>query len=213
MTSIAAKFRLTRGKEIDLPGKPISESPLAFSQSVDLGQLVMTTDTGRVFIGHVPGVGDVNYNRTRFPYQNIEILTEASPRTKELFSDFMKSQTENDFFVPTTIPVANAEITFPDYSGNEVPSRFYATNFSAVVEYHCFILADNSPIQNGKLYIRASGGSAEIFHEGVGSAVDFTIGYNGTYYYLMCDNGAENGDVKFFMRKTVLSGLTDGELV
>lgn len=210
MSKILAKVRITRGREIELPGSPISISPPQFNEALELGQFGFTTDTARLFIGHVPESGDINFNRTDFPYQNIEVLTETSPRVKELFSEFNRSKNENSFFLPTIVQAGAAEINYSDYSGNEIPSRFYADNFSATVEYHCFDAGTNEPIQAGKLYIVSTSATSSIVNESAGGVIDFTL-VNGSGYRVLRSNNTV--PIKFFMKKTVLSGLTDGELV
>lgn len=86
-----SKIQLRRGVEADLPGAPITTIPPAFGPGLDVGELAFTTDTGRLFVGVDPEVGDYTYNRITFPYQNIEVLTENSrPRLQTLYDGFAK---------------------------------------------------------------------------------------------------------------------------
>lgn len=86
-----SKIQLRRGLQADLPGSPITLIPPAFSPGLDIAELAFTTDTGRLFIGANPSVGDFTYNRTAFPYQNIEVLTENSTtRLQSIHDGFTK---------------------------------------------------------------------------------------------------------------------------
>ena len=76
------KIQLRRGMAADLPGQPTNLVPPTFSPGLDQGEFGYTVDLGRLFIGigsdrPVPGMA--NYQRTQFPYQNVEVLTENSP--------------------------------------------------------------------------------------------------------------------------------------
>jgi hypothetical protein len=85
MTSVIqySQIILRDDDESILPGAPTSISPLVFEPGLEAGELVFTKDTGRMFIGHEPSVGQPNFRRTTLPYENIEVLTENST---ELFN-------------------------------------------------------------------------------------------------------------------------------
>lgn len=82
-----SKIQMRRGPEVDLPGAPTSLSPLVFEDGLDVGEFGYAIDTGRLFIGHDPAIGSPNYDRTEFPYRNIEILTENSENVIRRFQD------------------------------------------------------------------------------------------------------------------------------
>jgi hypothetical protein len=65
------KILVRRGPSVELP------------HDLDSGELAFSTDEGRLFIGSHPRSGQPQYDRTEFPYRNIEILTENTP---ELFA-------------------------------------------------------------------------------------------------------------------------------
>ena len=73
-----SKIIMRQGLEEELPGAPVSLDPVVHSPGLDSGEFAFTTDTGRLFIGHDPDEGHVNFDRAQFPYQNIEVLTEYS---------------------------------------------------------------------------------------------------------------------------------------
>lgn len=76
-----SKIQLRRGPQDDLPGAPSSLEPVTLTPGLDEGEMGYATDTGRLFIGHEPVDGQPNHRRAAFPYQNLEILTEASTGT------------------------------------------------------------------------------------------------------------------------------------
>lgn len=139
MIIVISKIQVRRGEEVEL-------------STLDVGELAMTTDTGRFFIGHDPEVGNPNFNRTVFPYQNVEILTENSPRVGELFSQHVRDQDRNDFFFPTTAASGGGfqPLTYLDYEGGvPTPAWFFGSSISATVEYHVF--KNDLPIKQGTL--------------------------------------------------------------
>lgn len=140
MIIVISKIQVRRGLESEL-------------STLDVGELAMTTDTGRMFMGHDPSVGNPNFDRTVFPYDNVEILTENSPRVGELFSQNVRDQDRNDFFFPTVIPASASTftaLTYVDYEGAvPTPARFYGGSISATVEYHAFV--NDNPIKQGTL--------------------------------------------------------------
>jgi len=71
---------LRRGPASDLPGTPTAPGQPPTTGLAE-GELGMTTDTGRLFLGVNPQQGMPNYNRSAFPYNNVEVLTENSPLT------------------------------------------------------------------------------------------------------------------------------------
>lgn len=173
MIIVVGKVQLRRGLDSELPGKPISLDPLRFSPGLDDAELGFSTDSGRVFVGHSPKIGDMHYQRTAFPYQNLEILTENSPRVAELFGGMMRDQNNRDFYVPVVLPPsANwLPVPFPDTFVDEAnPARFYTgapvngvtptRGISGAVEYHAFVhegasLNANYPVKAGTLWFAA----------------------------------------------------------
>lgn len=144
-----AKMQLRAGVEAELPGSPITTSPLVYSPPLDPALMAFATDTGRLFIGHQPNSGQVNYNRLTLPYQNLEVLTEGSDTAnKAVFAKFTReitpdmsyattlatatvgtwvvlTQQINGFPIPYVIPSATTacEINYALSSASNVPSR------------------------------------------------------------------------------------------
>ncbi len=215
ITVKSTQFR--RGTEAELPGVPKGFPPIVFPKSLDVGELAFTTDTSRVLIGHTPKPGDVDYHRLVFPYQNIEVLTETSPRMKELFDHFVRNQNQDAFFPPTVITGNyNGPITYSDVTDIPViPSKIYGANVSAAFEYHAFkvIGSTYSPLENGTLRILANQydqSSVSDFNLLNGStSLQFSVGSaqsdgGGTYYMLNILNLTLN-NISLYMRRIVIS--------
>jgi hypothetical protein len=155
MIIVISKIQVRRGLESEL-------------SSLDVAELAMTTDSGRLFIGHDPTVGNPNFNRTDFPFENVEVLTENSPRVAELFSQNVRDQDRNDFFYPTVIPASQtsyAPLTYLDYEGGvPTPAHFYGGSISAAVDYHAFKadVGGPLPVKQGTLRLMGTPTSAQI---------------------------------------------------
>jgi hypothetical protein len=152
--TIISKVQLRRGTDAELPGTPISLTPLKFNDGLDLAELGYSTDSGRLFIGHSPSVGSPNYDRAQFPYRNVEILTENSPRVGSLFNLNVREQSAFAFYVPTEIAGnTTSPLTYAEYDGALAkPASFpNGSNCSATVEYHAFV--NGLPVKQGVLRI------------------------------------------------------------
>lgn len=177
------KIQLRRGAERDLPGAPVSTSPLALAPGLDPGEVAFTTDTGRLFVGHDPSVGNANYRRAEFPYENIEVLTENSVETLRRMVDALLRSYESGYFPPVTLlpndPLAGNDwttVTLPDPStGGTVPFRLdlpgAPTLVAATVTY--FVFRNGAPVRHGRLVIVHDGSAAEptLIDEAAGLAV------------------------------------------
>ncbi len=81
------KIVVLRGLGADLP------------ETLDPGELAFATDQGRLFVGHEPTVGQPQFQRTTYPYQNIEILTENSIDTfAKMHGDRMREGGGPDYY-------------------------------------------------------------------------------------------------------------------
>lgn len=216
---IVEKVQLRRGLQVELPGKPISTSPLRLAPGLDLAEMGFAEDTGRLFIGHSPRVNDVNYKRGVFPYQNLEVLTENSPRVEELFNSFVRDQDVNDHFLPTVLPVGfNGPLAYAELpAGTTIPSQFFGDSVSVVVEYHAFKEATGWPVKQGTLRIIASTSGSNIIEDSVSDSVQLGGGLNfslsgrsassqGNYFTLTCNN-LTGGAVTLHLRRVVIAGL------
>lgn len=210
MIDIDGKVHLRTGLERELPGSPISLDPLVLSTGLDIGEVGFTSDTARLFIGHSPAISDPNFKRPVFPYANVEILTENSPRNRELFNNFVRDQDENSFFVPTTVAIGSmADLTYPVDTLD--PSKFDGTSISAIVEYHAFTQA-GQPISQGTLRILGSDGTVTLSENEKLESLSFlgqlTFGcrYDAGSYFLQCQNSTVYA-IKLYIRRILLTGF------
>ena len=142
MTVQVSKIQLRRGPESDLPGAPLSLSPLAFSPGLDDGELGFTDDTGRLFIGQTsPTNGIISYQRSTFPYQNIEVLTENTP-PDVIQASYADNQA--GFFTSVPLIAGPSYVTLQTYDtagGTHDFNVDISGNANAVIEY--FVFASN----------------------------------------------------------------------
>lgn len=217
MIIVVSKVQTRRGLQSQIPGAPISSDPPSFAPGLDEGEIAMSTDTGRLFIGHSPTSGNQNFNRVVFPYQNVEVLTENSPRNGELFSQFMRDQDRNDFYVPTTLASGSGfvPLMYTEYDGGiAVPAKFYGSSVSATVEYHAF--QNNAPVKQGTLRILAAAGSQTLVDDSAekagGPFLDFQIGAQqsdaGGYYYQLNAWNRTGAALTIIIRRTIVVGLS-----
>lgn len=149
-----SKIQMRRGAEIDLPGQPTNLAPLTFEPGLDVGEFGYAIDSGRLFIGHDPAIGNPNYNRTAFPYQNIEILTENSEATFRQFQDRYYREINNGFFVSALrlSPVGEWYDVEIDRAGTIIPYRFVGETLVATVT--CFVFdEDNIPVRQSIIQV------------------------------------------------------------
>lgn len=157
-----SKIQVRRGTEIELPGAPSSLDPLTFTPSLDAAEFGFATDTGRLFIGHDPGEGNPNFERTEFPYQNIEVLTENSRQAiKRIIDVHLKDQDRGGF---ATAPLANASPDDWDTVVLDGPApriiRFDTDMMSTRLDYFVF-RTTGEPVRHGTMTIFHDGGAAE----------------------------------------------------
>ena len=153
-----SKIQVRRGAESDLPGAPISQSPIAFSKGLDIGEMALTTDTNRVFIGADPAIGNANYDRVSFPYQNVEILTETSPIIETLVQRYIADISATAFH---TASLAANVTAWTDITTGTAPFEMIGATVSATIEYFAFD-TNAVPVKQGTLKILHAGGSAQI---------------------------------------------------
>lgn len=142
-----SKLQMRRGPESDLP-----------NPSLDDGELGFADDNGRLFIGQTtPTLGQPNYNRNTFPYQNIEILTESSPLDQLLAPAFADNRLG---FIPAVALTLNP--TFTDGVNLQVlDSTLSPVDFNvdlsngganAIISYFVYDTTVN-PLRVGKLIV------------------------------------------------------------
>lgn len=133
-----SKIQMRRGPEIELPGAPTSVSPLVFEPGLDIGEIGYAVDTGRLFIGHAPNYGQPNYKRTDLPYQNIEILTEASTETlRRIFNFLRRDLGSGAFYMAVLEPTSEWKpVRIERSSGGSIPFRIPGEDLIARIEYY-----------------------------------------------------------------------------
>lgn len=157
-----SKIQMRRGYEIDIPGKPLTTSPLTFEPGLDEGEFGFSIDTGRLFIGQSPMQGQPNYRRIDFPYQNIEILTENSTLVMRKFWDAShRTIGTNAFYtgllVPTDIFTDVSAIT----STGTKTFRMEGETLLATINYYIYTAVDTFPVKNGTLRIMSLEGLSD----------------------------------------------------
>lgn len=148
--------------EADLPGGPITTSPLVFAPGLEPGELCATKDTGRVFLGHEPTVGQPNFRRTAHPYQNIEVLTENSvDRFNAMVGAYRRQEGDESFYYSVLPPSASfTPVKLP--LGNDPDHIFRLEDVSSVaatVEYAAFN-STGKPVKMGGLRLLYGTGAA-----------------------------------------------------
>jgi hypothetical protein len=159
-----SKIQVRGGLQIDLPGAPTSTSPLVFSQPLDPGEFAFTTDTGRLFIGFSPTVGQPNYQRTAFPYQNIEILTENSTDVlKNVMGSQLKELSSPSYYYQASLQASVAswqDIQVNQASGPATAYVFSGSTLLCSIEYWIYSITGD-PIRQGLLHVLQDSISAE----------------------------------------------------
>ena len=222
MIIVTSKITVRRGTDSQLPGTPINafSNPPTFNTGLDTGEFGYSIDSERLFIGASPSIGNINYQRTTFPYQNVEVLTEASPAVKQLFDLNIRDQDRNSYFVPTLL-TPNATwntVTYSAYEGGmALPTRFSGQSVSASVEYHAFI--NNQPVKQGTVHILASNTSVSVsdantsVYIGNSPVVEFNVTSqqldgDGYYYLLQAKNHDVSNSVTLLIRRSVIVGFS-----
>ena len=143
-----SKMQLRRGPAADLPGA--SSTP-----GLDDGELGFTTDSGRLFVGqNSPTLGEPNYARVAFPYQNVEVLTENSPLDvimQPLIAD------NQDGFIPSlplveTSTFTTLQVYDTSHTAQDFHVEFSSVGVNSLINYFIFDSSDN-PIRLGQLTV------------------------------------------------------------
>lgn len=127
-----AQIQLRRGSQSQLPGAPTSLSPLTFAPGLKAGEIALVEELGRVFMGHNPSVGHANYQRSAFPYQNVEVLTENSTDTFRRMWDQLSRSNETGYYVSEPIAADglwNTVLVPPPAGVTGVPSQPFTVSF------------------------------------------------------------------------------------
>lgn len=158
-----SRIQVRRGPEADLPGAPTDFEVPRFSPGLAIGELALTTDTGRLFIGHQPGLGQPGHNRITFPYQNTEILTENSHGILRRINDAGHRQSGRGSFFEAILERTTQMKTLyyvPAPGAEEADLIFTGPYLSATMEYFLFEEETSKPVGMGRLSMIHDGGAA-----------------------------------------------------
>ncbi len=186
-----------------------SATPLPGSNTaIDTSEFMFMTDTGRLVMGADPNHGNPNNSREYFPYAYIEVLTEFSPRMKELFQLYHRSQGITSFYFPVLIPPnsTNFQVQARSVDGGLPQDILPFENFvSTAIEY--LAVTATTSIKNGVLRMLGTGsGIAFNDQSGLSSTIlSFNVIYNpATGYILQADNtGSET--ILLYMKQTAIA--------
>lgn len=155
---------LRSGPAIDLPGAPSSLSPLTFTEGLLPGELAFMTDTGMLFIGHEPSVGQPNFDRVTYPYKNIEVLTENSTGTLERIIGSATKEERDFAYHQVSLPHHTTDwenVILPRQGDENYAYRIpYSVYAAATIDYAAFTVT-GVPIKMGTLTLRHFEGEPE----------------------------------------------------
>jgi hypothetical protein len=138
-----SKLQMRRGPAADLPNPSLDSAEIGFAD-----------DSGRLFIGQsTPQMGNPNYNRDSFPFENIEILTEASPLGKLLAP--VISDNQMGFIVSVPLVSSAGWHDFDIYDSTHTATIFHVdlpNGANATIDYFVYD-SSNNPIRQGTLNV------------------------------------------------------------
>lgn len=198
------------------------DEPLSFGDSLDTGEITLSlfdfpesherAGPDRLLIGSSSVHGNRHHDRVEYPFQANEILTESSPRVRELFSQSVRDQDRLSYFIPTVVkpglgfvPAKHAKHDGGYGFAFSPPGE----GSSCVVEYQAFI--DDKPVKAGTLRILAGPGRIVVNDISVASSasmVDFDVardGAGGSFYTLLARNNHPNKLVTLLLRSSSVS--------
>lgn len=147
--------------ESDVPGAPISETPLVFEEGLQDGEVAFTRDTGRLFAGHTPTPSQPHFHRTSFPYENVEVFTENSAKQFNEMVGAVAKDFETEASHTATLP---QNTSFADVlisiNGASYPYRIEGTSSVAVLLDYAAFDSSGVPIKSGEIRIMHGDGVA-----------------------------------------------------
>lgn len=141
--TIITKIRVRSRASADLP------------EALDVGEPAYSTDEGRMFIGSDPSVGQPQYNRTTFPYQNIEILTENSTELfNKLHGDRMREGGGVDYYSASLLPM-RYQWTSVIIPRDGTPEEYRIHDIASVAAFIDYAVADTNgvPVRMGRMQL------------------------------------------------------------
>lgn len=122
-----------------------------------------TEETDRLVLGLDHRFGNPNFDRSVTPYTANELLTEGSPRVRELFSQTVRDQNRLAFSVPNLVryhPTEWVEAKSAKYDGGYASSIIFEDlSVATKIEYQAFI--DGMPVRVGTLRVLAGPGAIQ----------------------------------------------------
>lgn len=149
-----SKIQLRRGESGDLPGAPSPGNPTFPSTPLDTGEIAFTTDTGQLFIGPDLTSAGQTQNRTFFPYQNIEVLTENSTKYLSNLFDYFYRDVRTGFYISSPLtPTTNDQwaTLYSNNGTNKLPCIISNDVNLACVQINYYLYDQNSVVRTGTL--------------------------------------------------------------
>jgi hypothetical protein len=144
---------LRRGPASDLPGTPTAPGQPPTTGLAE-GELGMTTDTGRLFLGVNPQQGMPNYNRSAFPYNNVEVLTENSPLTTLFGVAFSDNQLAFYQSLPLQETASFVSLTMTSLADGQPTEVRLDNPFGANVSlFYVIVSSSGQPMRQGTLNV------------------------------------------------------------
>ena len=142
-------------------GDELASGELLLSLRETLADNQATEETDRLVLGLDSRHGNPNFDRTVTPYTANELLTEGSPRVRELFSQTVRDENRLAFSIPTVVryhPTEWVEAKSAKYDGGYASSiMFEQAAVATKIEYQAFI--DGLPVRVGTLRVLAGPGA------------------------------------------------------
>ncbi len=172
------------------------------SVNYEEGRLAYTT-ANELILG-----SDNGFNRSAFPFNNTEILTEIGTKTQRVFGLMIREQNIYDYYLSAIIPAGeNVPLRLRDRPGGYAHDIRIPTNGSAVITLHvCKDSGDISP--KGTFRILADSNTANqvvAMDEGYIVHVDLSIGdltvENGeSFFPIYCANLSVDTDISLLVK-------------
>lgn len=142
-------------------GDELASGELLLSLRETLVDNQATEETDRLVLGLDSRHGNPNFDRAVTPYKANELLTEGSPRVRELFSQTVRDENRLAFSIPTVVryhPTEWVEAKSAKYDGGYASSiMFEQAAVATKIEYQAFI--DGLPVRVGTLRVLAGPGA------------------------------------------------------
>ena len=175
--------------------------------TVDVGELFLVDDIGRIILGESATYGNPHIDRSFFPYSHIEVLTENSSKNKEIFTRNVRNQNNKSFlfaYIANGVGATNVA-TMSSEGAVPTPLAFMCNSVSANLTYHAISQTDGVCLKSGTLRICASGTSNSIVDHGTAnSSLTFSVSTISGGYQLQATN-TYNQTITLYLKKTSIT--------